>query len=219
MIKFYFSDLAKVVLAFILAILQLDVKAAAAHTSMVTIGDEIDGMILTTGAADARPLWAFCASVVSKNVTTANCRVPQMPKLSIGHAFLGTEEALRKKEWSDLRWELYIDDQFIDLNDFGTYDYLQPTMAPNPSLVREVFMKVTAWDVVLTNLQPGVHTLEGRVWAGAEEHQWVVNLVIEGSSSQGNRGHKDKTDGDNQAGCPAMGLWLSRFHPSCRLYG
>ena len=214
MINFYFSDFAKLVIAFVLAFLQSD--AAAAHTSMLTVGDEVDGMTLTTGAADARPLWVFCASEVNKNVTTANCRVPQVSKLAIGHVFLGTDVAFNETKWSDLRWELYLDDQYINLDQFGTYDYLLPTMAPNPSLVREVFMKFTAWDVVLTNLKPGVHTIEGRVFDGAEEYSWIVNLVIE-NVSQG--GAKDNRYEDIQSGCPRGGNWLSRFHTRCRFYG
>jgi hypothetical protein len=63
-------------------------------------------------------------------------------RLAIGHVFLGTEAAFREMEWSDLQWELYLDDQYINLAQFGTYDYLLPAMAPNPSFVREVFMKL-----------------------------------------------------------------------------
>jgi hypothetical protein len=215
MINTYFVDFAKVILAFVLAFLQSD--AAAAHTSMITVGDEIDGMTLTTGAVDARPLWVFCASEVNKNVTTANCRVPQLSKLAIGHVFLGTDNAFSNTEWSELQWELYLDDQYINLDQFGTYDYLLPTMAPNPSLVREVFMKFTAWDVVLTNLQPGAHTLDGRVRAGAEEYSWVVNLVIEESSlGRGDQG--GRKPGHILSGCARNGVWLSPFHNSCRLY-
>ena len=215
MINFYFSDFAKLVLAFVLAFLQSD--AAAAHTSTITVGDEIDGMILTKGAADARPLWVFCATEVSDHVTTADCRVPQVSRLAIGHVFLGTHVAFNKTEWSELQWELYLDHMYINLDDFGTYDYLLPTMAPNPSRVREVFMKFTAWDVVLTNLRPGVHTLEGRVYAGAEEYSWVVSLVIE-ESSLGHGDHGGRKPGHILSGCARNGVWLSPFHNSCRLY-
>ena len=215
MINFYFSDFAKLVFAFVLAFLQSD--AATAHTSTITVGNEIDGMILTKGAADARPLWVFCASEVNKNVTTADCRVPQVSRLAIGHVFLGTDNTFSETEWSELQWELYLDDQYINLDQFGTYDYLLPTMAPNPSRVREVFMKFTAWDVVLTNLQPGEHTLEGRVRAEAEEYSWAVNLIIE-ESSLGRGDHGDRTPGDVQSRCPHSGMGLSPFHNSCRLY-
>ena len=215
MIDFYFSDFAKLVVAFILAFLQSD--AATAHTSMLTVGDEVDGMILTQGAADARPLWAFCASDVNGNVTTADCRVPQVSRLAIGHVFLGTEAAFSETEWSDLQWELYLDDQYINLGQFGTYDYLFPAMSPNPFFVREVFMKFTAWDVVLTNLQPGVHTIEGRVRSGAEEYSWVVNLVI-GESTQEYGDIGGRTPRDLRARCSQRGMGLSPFHAACRVY-
>ena len=74
-------------------------------------------------------------------------------------------------------------------------------------------MKFTAWDVVLTNLQPGEHTIEGRVRADAEEYSWKVNLVIEDSSQ------RNEEDEDIQSRRPQTGAWLSRFHGSCRLYG
>lgn len=214
MTDFHFIDFAKLVLAFVLALLQPYANIAA-HTSMVSIGDEIDGMILTTGAADARPLWVFCSSEVSGNMTTADCRVPQLEKLAIGHVLLGTDVAFGDAEWSDLQWELYLDDQYIDLQQFGTYDYLLPTMAPNPSLVREVFMKFRAWDVVLMNLQPGAHTLDGMVRADGEEYRWKAHLLIE-ETSQGSR---NETSESIHSRCPQTGTWLSRFRGSCRLYG
>lgn len=220
MINFYFADLAKIILAFILAVGQSSTTIAAAHVSMLNLGDEINGMTLTKGASNARPLWAFCSSEVSNNITTANCRVPQMSKLAIGHVFLATDNAFREMEWSELVWRLYIDDKLINLNEFGTYDYLLPTMAPNPSLVREIFMKFTAWDVVLTNLQPGTHTLRGIVRTDAEECSWVVNLVIEDNpSSQRNPQRKGYHAGDIRSGCPETGGWLSRFDNGCRFYG
>jgi hypothetical protein len=219
MLNAYFVDIAKLVLAFILAFLQSD--AAAAHTAMVTVGDEIDGMTLTKGAADARPLWVFCASDVDKNVTTANCRVPQVSALAIGHGFLGREDVFRDTEWSELQWELYLDDQYINLAQFGAYDYVLPGMAPNPSLVREVFMKFTGWDIVLTNLQPGMHTIEGRVSSNAEEYRWVANLVIEEKTlTEWASRQEGKKSGSIhlRSGCFPIGNWLSRFHGSCRLY-
>lgn len=219
MLNAYFVDIAKLVLAFILAFLQSD--AATAHTAMVTVGDEIDGMTLGTGAADARPLWVFCASDVDKNVTTANCRVPQVSRLAIGHVFLGQEDVFRDAEWSELKWELYLDDQYINLAQFGAYDYVLPSMAPNPSLVREVFMKFTGWDIVLTNLQPGMHTIEGRVLSGAEEYSWVVNLEIEGKTltEWASSGEGKKSGGIRlRSQCPQTANMVSRSHGSCRVY-
>jgi hypothetical protein len=218
MINFFFADFAKVVFAFLLALSQSSAKTAS-HVSMLNPGNEIDGMTLTAGAADARPLWAFCASEVSNNVTTANCQVPQMPKLAIGHVFLGIDEALSETEWSELKWELSIDNRQLNLEKFGTYDYVLPTMAPNPSLIREVFMKFTAWDIVLTDPQPGSHTIRGRVYTDAEEYSWMVNLVIEDRPASLEPSPNDKDSQDSQSQCPQSVRRLSRFHHSCRFYG
>jgi hypothetical protein len=153
--------------------------------TMLKPGDEIGDMTLTTGAADAPSLWAFCTSQVSNRVTTASCRVPQMPKLAIGHAFLAIENTFSKTEESELAWELYFDGQLLDLNKFGICNYTLPTIAPSPSPLREVFMKFVAWDIVLTDLQPGSHTLEAIVRTDVEEYSWVVNLTIEASDKFG----------------------------------
>jgi hypothetical protein len=178
MIPFHFSDLLNVILSFIFAAFQS--SANISNAPILNLGEKINGMTLANGAADASPLWAFCASSQpSDHVTNADCRVPVLPKLAIGHVFLATDEAFAETEWSELTWELSLDGQPVNLDDFGTYDYLLPTMAPNPSLVREVFMKFTAWDVVLTNLQPGEYTLRGSVRDATDAYNWVVNLVIE----------------------------------------
>jgi hypothetical protein len=220
MINFYSSDLAKFVFAFLLALSQLSTGSANANVSMIHAGDEIDGMLLTTGAADARPLWVFCGSEVSENVTTANCRVPQVSTLAIGHVFFGTDEAFKGLDWSQLKWELYFDDALIDLDTFGTYDYLLPTMTPFPSLVREVFMKFKAWDIVLTNLQPGAHTIEGRVYASDEEYRWVVNLNIEDQPlSEWEPSHQFEKSGSVRLRPLQRENGLSPFHASDRFYG
>jgi hypothetical protein len=166
-----------------MAVFMLAACQTSAQLSMsdaLSLDTSLDGMTLTKGASEVPALWLFCSSQVSGNVTTAECEVPPLPRLAIGHAFLASD-ALRGADWSELRWELSIDGQPVDLDEFGTYDYVMPTMAPNPSFVREVFMKFTAWDIVLTDLQPGKHTLHGVVRTDAEEYSWVVNIAIGGS--------------------------------------
>lgn len=220
MINLYSTDRAKLVFAFLLALSQLSTGRANANVSMIHAGDEIDGMILTTGAADAHPLWVFCASEVRENVTTANCRVPQVSMLAIGHVFLSTDKAFSELDWSQLKWELYFDNLLINLDTFGTYDYVLPTMAPHPSLFREVFMKFKAWDIVLTSLQPGVHTIEGRVFAHEEEYRWVVNLEIQDQSlSEWEPYRKGEKSGGIRFRPLQRESGLSPFHRSERFYG
>ncbi len=149
--------------------------------AMFKPGDTIAGMSLTTGAQEAAPLWAFCSPVqYAGNTTTADCSVPAIPRLAIGHILMPGEEVPARLNWSEISWELTIDGQPIDLKSFGTYEFLLPAMSPDPSPVREVFMQFTAWDVVLTNLNPGEHTIHGLAQMGSYSHTWVMHLTIEG---------------------------------------
>ena len=154
--------------------------------AMVRSGDAIDGMSLEMGAADAPPLWAFCSnSQGGEHLQSFNCRAPVLPALAIGHIFLLADGALANLNWSDLVWELSINEQSVDLESFGTFEYVMPSMAESPSPVREVFKKATAWNIVLTNLNPGEHTLRFVAQTETDSYTWFVNLFIEGVEETG----------------------------------
>ena len=147
--------------------------------AMFRPGDTLGGMNLTTGAADVPPLWAFCSSAPENtHIRTFQCRAPVLQALAIGHAFLLADEALTSLDRSELVWELTIDDQAVDLESFGTFDYVMPSMTKSPSPVREVFKKATAWNVVMTNLNPGEHTLYYKAHSKRESYLWLVHLTI-----------------------------------------
>lgn len=147
--------------------------------AMFRPGDNLGGMNLTTGAADAPPLWAFCSNPQENtHIRTLECRAPVLPTLAIGHAFLLADEALTNLNWSELVWEMSIDGQAVDLESFGTFEYVMPTMTEDSSFVREVFKKAIAWNVVLTNLNPGEHTLYFRAQSETNSYLWLVNLTI-----------------------------------------
>ena len=147
--------------------------------AMFQPGDTIDGMSLITGAKDAPPLWAFCSPAQHVgNTTISDCSVPLIPSLAIGHILMPGDDTLTRLDWSEISWELTIDDQPIDLKSFGTYDFVLPTMSHKPSPVQEVFMQFKAWDVVLKNLIPGEHTLRGLAQTETDSYTWVVNLTI-----------------------------------------
>lgn len=180
MINFYFANVAKAVFAFFLAISQSAVKPAAPEAALLRAGDSIDGMTLSQGAGEARPLWAFCSnSPEGKGSYILDCRAPALPALGIGNIFLHTDEGITNLDWSDLVWELSIDAQDVDLESFGTFDYVRPSLSKNPSPVREVFKRGTAWDIVLTDLTPGHHTLWFVAQSKIESYTWFVNLDIE----------------------------------------
>jgi hypothetical protein len=148
--------------------------------AMIEPGDTIDNMVVTTGADDAPPLWAFCSkSLEGKGSYILDCRVPALASLGIGNIFLYADQAITNLDWSDLGWELSIDGQEVDLESFGTFDYVVPTMSKSPSSVREIFKRGTTWNIVLTNLQPGHHTLWFVAQSKIGSYTWFVDLEIE----------------------------------------
>lgn len=143
--------------------------------------ETINGMRLTTGAVDAAPLWAYCSpSQENTHIRTFHCQAPVWQTLAIGHLFLLADHALVNRGGAELVWELSIDDHVVDLESFGTFDYVMPAMPASPSPIREVFARVTDWNLVMTNLNPGEHTLHFRAQNDTAQYHWLVNLVIEG---------------------------------------
>ena len=147
---------------------------------MLDPGDTIGSMIVTTGVDESVPLWAFCLPTVeSDRLITVECREMSFPELAIGHTFGVVELVPKSFDWSELMWEMYLDEQPINLSAFGTYDFVHPDIAFSPSPIREVFRKLTVWDVVLVNPALGAHTLRGLARTEAETYTWIVNFTIE----------------------------------------
>ena len=142
--------------------------------------ETLNGLSLAPGAVDAAPLWAYCSpSPENTHIRTFHCQAPVWQTLAIGHLFLLADHALLNRGGAELVWELAIDDYVVDLESFGTFDYVMPVIAASPSPVREVFARVTDWNLVMTNLNPGEHTLHFRAQNDTAEYHWLVNLVIE----------------------------------------
>ena len=180
MINFYFANFVKVIFAFFLAISQSAPKPAATHGAMLSVGDTIDGMKLSKGASEARPLWAFCSnSPEGKGSYILDCRAPALASLGVGNIFLNADEAIANRDWSDLVWQLSMDAQEVDLESFGTFDYVVPGVSKTTSPVREIFKRGTAWNIVLTDLKPGHHTLWFVAQSKIGSFTWFVNLDIE----------------------------------------
>ena len=149
----------------------------SATDATIEPGDMIGSMVVTIGAEDAPPLWAFCSqSVEGTGSYMLDCRAPALASLGIGNIFLYVD---RPMDWSDLVWELSIDGQQVDLKSFGTFDYVVPIMIKKPSPVRESFGRVTAWNIVLKALEPGHHTLWFVAQSKMATHTWFVSLDIE----------------------------------------
>jgi hypothetical protein len=147
---------------------------------MIKPGDNIHGMTLTKGTADAAPLWVFCSSPEQNDqMITAECQIPLSTKLAIGQFFSPLDKTLTDLDWSKFTWNLSIDGQSLDLDAFGTYNYALPAQSHPPCPIREVFIKSTSWDIVLSELKPGRYTLQALAQAETGAYIWLINLVIE----------------------------------------
>jgi hypothetical protein len=146
---------------------------------MLRPGDTIDEMVITTGAAEASPLWAYC-SLPQENtqVTTMDCDIPPLTKVAIGYVFGLNDEELQSLDRSTLAWELFLDDHPVDLAAFGTYEFAVPGLANHPSQVREVFRKMTVWDVVIENMKPGRYTLLARIQLNGNTSERLANIEV-----------------------------------------
>jgi hypothetical protein len=146
---------------------------------MLQPGDDIAGMGLTTGAVTAPPLWAFCSPALeTDSVVSAECQVPALSRLAVGHTFGVAGQALQAMDWSALTWELTLDGQALDVQAFGIHEFAIPDLAPWPASIREIFRQQRAWDVVLINPTLGEHTLHGAARAEAATFSWVVNFTV-----------------------------------------
>ena len=149
------------------------------NATMSGPGTTINGARLSTGAESALPLWGFCSpSQENTMIQTFNCRASVSQTLAIGHVFLLAEQLPSNSDGSDLVWDLSVDNQVVDLESFGKFEYVMPSMAKSPSSVREVFKKAVGWNIVMTNLSPGEHTLSFRAQSATASHSWLVHLAV-----------------------------------------
>lgn len=136
----------------------------ATSMHMLKPGDKIGEMVVKSGPAEIEgpPIWAFCSPAFSEEpgVKTIECSVPPPPDLPVGHGWFSSDEAKRDENWEAMTWELFIDDQPVELNAFGALDVdLPQTGLPGHGPDEEVITKLRTWDVLLSDLVPGVHTL------------------------------------------------------------
>ena len=146
-------------------------------------GDEINGMIVTTGIPHAPPLEVFCRFDEDEDATnTINCDVPPLPKLAIGHLIGMTGGAWQELDWSKVDWQVYLDSYRLDLDTFDQESYVEPELLSSPSPIREVFKQRKTWDIVLIDPTFGMHTLLCSARTETIVYNWVVNFMINSTS-------------------------------------
>lgn len=170
---------------------------------MLEMGDDINGMVVTTGTADATPLEYFCTFEVDEEITTSiDCQVPPVQKLEIGHMIGVSGRALQELDWSELVWQVYLDGYQLDLVSFGEDYDVAPEIMSSLSPIREVFKQRKTWDVMLINPTFGMHTLHCTAKTGSVVYSWVVNFMI--NSTVGPLDMVDRLPAKPSAG---QGIW------------
>jgi glycosidase len=81
-----------------------------------------------------------------------DCTMPWQPDVEIWPVWWAKDRELLDEGWEALAWEVYVDDQALDLDAFGTWDFDWAADENTP-------LKVRAWDLKLVNPTPGEHTL------------------------------------------------------------
>ena len=97
---------------------------------------------------------------------STECEVPLMSSLDISFGWMAKESKFASN-WDEITWELYIDENKIDLD---AYDWFETEFK-----VKGENNKQRAWVITLKNLTPGVHTLQ-QTWTSrvAVDDGWNV---------------------------------------------
>lgn len=121
--------------------------------SLLVPGDQIGQATVEVYPGATPHLWEYCSEQLSNAPAGAKieCSMPLLPEIGIGLGWVARDEALRDSNWEALAWEMYVDDQALNLEAFGEYTFDLP--------VEGMIVKLRGWKVELVNPTPGEHTL------------------------------------------------------------
>jgi hypothetical protein len=149
-----------------LAALAVVTAASATQRDVTTIepSDRVHGMLVVQGAANRTSIMlfgTFCRpDIVKSGRYRRTCLpVPPVERLFVGHGLFHTSAAQLDRAWKRASWSMWIDDERVRLDQFGTTDrtlYRYPPGGGRDVVLRE-------WSIVLVRPTPGRHTLRYRV--------------------------------------------------------
>lgn len=84
---------------------------------------------------------------------TSDCEVPLLPRLHIGIGWGASDVATLEANWAEMTWELYIDGQQVDLDQFEPRNEVWTNVEDNKDA------QARTWFLDLVDLSPGQHTL------------------------------------------------------------
>lgn len=137
-------------------------------------GDDVGGMVLTTGTPGERDIFEFCDPIVIEpGIYERQCAVPALPRVGLGHGFLAPSRRELAREWNAKSWKMTLDGRRIDLKAFGV---LPDRRLVEPGAGGLVWLR--QWNVVLTDPKPGSHTLRyvARYSGGTWDTTWTFTV-------------------------------------------
>ena len=154
--------------------------AAAGGDQQATIGPSkrVNGMLVVQGAAQrsqARLFSDWCDPVVlTPGRRTRECgRIPRTARLFVGYGLFAPEATI-DRAWKASKWEMWIDNQRVNLQAFGTADR---TLVKYPPAGNEDVV-LREWSVTLVRATPGRHTIRYRTTehSGTADTTWKFTV-------------------------------------------
>lgn len=157
-----------------------DTAAAASHgLGTIEPWARVNGMLVVAGTvrrAEVALFGSWCDPVVLRagRRTRACGRVPRVERLFVGHGWFAAAPSI-DKEWRQLRWEMWIDGQSVELDKFGTSDRWLVRFPPARG--RSVILR--EWSVTLLHATPGRHSIRYRTrWPSGEiDTTWTFTIA------------------------------------------
>jgi hypothetical protein len=147
-------------------------------------GDKLNGMLITTGGANAHPLDWYCTFDIADTASTSvDCQVPPLSRLAIGHMINVMDWEMRDPNGSNPSWQVSLDGYRLDLDSFEIQSPNEPQLLDAYISFHEGINPEKTWDVVLIHPTFGPHTLHGTARSNSTMYNWVVNFTIDAPDS------------------------------------
>ena len=94
----------------------------------------------------------YSPQAMTPGTQTIDCEVPLLPRIQTDFGWGAKDSTTLDSNWSAMTWELYLDGQQINLDEFEQWSRSGRTLAGNPAQGR-------GWTLDLVDLSPGEHIL------------------------------------------------------------
>jgi hypothetical protein len=154
--------------------------AAGAEGKVSTIEPwaRVNGMLVVVGTARRAEValfgtWCDPVVLIAGRRARACGHVPRVERLFVGHGWFAPAPSI-EREWRQLRWEMWIDGQRVDLDKFGTSDRWLVRFPPARG--KDVILR--EWSVTLLRAPSGRHTIRYRTsWpGGTTDTTWTFTV-------------------------------------------